>query len=56
MTFWSLGFGIGKIMHRGLDESLIMDILFLILDNLRNFGRLIANECKIGLDILTNFF
>ncbi len=33
-------------MHRGLDESLIMDILFLILDNLRNFGWLISNECK----------
>jgi hypothetical protein len=33
-------------MHRGVDEPLIMDILFLILDKLREFSRLISNECK----------
>ena len=35
-------------MHRGVDEPLIMDILFLILDKLKKIGRMNANECKIG--------
>jgi len=56
MTFWSIGIGLGKIMHRRQDASLIMDILFLILDKLKKFGGLIANECRIGLDIFVNFF